>query len=170
MPNYTNTKWTDKQLQVRKRFAIVSEFCQQHKLQVIFPIWNLLPGNSSGYNLFLGTNIKAFDSEGKIMDMSLLKFSQGSLPGLYQVKVTKQQEAVEINWFNDVGASSVRLKDNLWYMAVVDSQVTGPYQTGLTRGMQGGVFTLSNPATSAIYAFFGASDKNSYSPDRYLEF
>ena len=168
MPNYANTVWTDRQKQVRKRFGLVGRFCSKYKKNLIIPIWNLKPGNSSGYNQFLTANIKAFDIDGNIMDMSLLHFSQGNLPPACSVSIEKQQAQVTISWKNELYTPDIRLKDKLWYMAVVDGQIVGPYSSGLTRGMLGGVFTLKDPATSAIYAYFAASDKKSFSPDKYL--
>lgn len=168
-PTRKKDTWSDKQIQSRKRFAIVVDFCMRYKEKVIVPIWNLLPGNACGYSQFLGANGKAFDSAGNIMEMSMLKFSNGSLPPVHQVKSVKNEGNLEVSWFNDPNLARTRLKDELWYMAVVGGQVVGPYKSGLTRGMQGGVFELKDPATSAIYVYFAASDKKSFSPDKYLE-
>lgn len=170
VPKYTEESWTDNQRQVRKRFALVSKFCQEYKKSIIFPIWNLLPGPSSGYNKFLGTNIKAFDKEGNIMDMSLLHFSNGNLTPPYQLSVEKREGDIAIGWTNDPGLSRTRIKDKLMYMAVVDGRITGPHNSYLTRGMLQGTFSLPEPSTTALYLYFASSDKQSFSPDRYVEF
>lgn len=169
VPKYTEESWTDNQRQVRKRFALVSKFCQEYKKSIIFPIWNLLPGPSSGYNKFLGTNIKAFDKEGNIMDMSLLHFSNGSLTPPYQLSVEKREGEIAIGWTNDPGLSRIRIKDKLMFMAVIDGRITGPHNSGLTRGMLQGTFPLPEPSTTALYLYFASSDKQSFSPDRFLE-
>ncbi len=141
VPKYTEESWTDSQRQVRKRFALVSKFCQEYKKSIIFPIWNLLPGPSSGYNKFLGTNIKAFDKEGNIMDMSLLHFSNGVLTPPLNLSVEKRQGEVAISWSNDTALSRTRTKDKLMFMAVKDGdgttngEITGPVITGsITNG------------------------------------
>lgn len=170
VPKYTEESWTDNQRQVRKRFALVSKFCQEYKKSIIFPIWNLLPGPSSGYNKFLGTNIKAFDKEGHIMDMSLLHFSNGNLTPPYQLSVEKREGEIAIGWTNALGLSRTRIKDKLMFMAVVDGRITGPHNSSLTRGMKEGVISLPEPSTTALYLYFASSDKQSFSPDRYVEF
>jgi len=124
VPKYTEESWTDNQRQVRKRFALVSKFCQEYKKSIIFPIWNLLPGPSSGYNKFLGTNIKAFDKEGHIMDMSLLHFSNGVLTPPLNLSVEKRQGEVAISWSNDTALSRTRTKDKLMFMAVKEGDGT----------------------------------------------
>ena len=169
VPKYTEESWTDNQRQVRRRFAIVSKFCQEYKKSIIYPIWNLLPGPSSGYNKFLGTNIKAFDKEGQIMDMSLLHFSNGTLKPPYRLSVENREGEIAIRWSNDPDLGRIRAKDKLMYMAVVDGKVTGPHNSSLTRGMLGGVISLTDPSASALYLYFAASDKQSFSPDRYVE-
>lgn len=168
LPNYSKDSWTPKQVQSRKRFAIVTQFCMAHKRNVIVPIWNLLPGNACGYSQFLGANIKAFDSLGNIKDHGLLRFSEGTLEppsGLTTVKLTDE---VSLHWANDPNLTVNRLKDELLYMALAGDKVSGPFATSLTRGMQGGVFTLSDPSTSALYLFFATSDRKAFSPDRYV--
>lgn len=170
VPKYTEESWTDNQRQVRRRFALVSKFCQEFKKSLIYPIWNKLPGPSSGYNKFLGTNIKAFDKEGTMMDMSMLHFSNGSLKPPYRLTVEKREGEIAIGWSNDPDLSRVRAKDKLMFMAVIDEKVTGPHNSSLTRGMKEGVITLPDPSTSALYLYFAASDKQSFSPDRYVAF
>ena len=169
MPTRKKNSWTPNQIQSRKRFAIVVKFCMRYKKNVIVPIWNLLPGNACGYSLFFGANGKAFDSEGNLIELSMLTFSKGNLPPAHQVKSVKKEGNLEVSWVNDPNVARTRLNDELWYMAVVGGQVVGPHNSGLTRGMQGGVFALKDPATSAIYVYFAASDKKSFSPDKYLE-
>jgi len=168
VPKYTEESWTDNQRRVRRRFAIVSKFCQEYKKSIIFPIWNKLPGPTCGYNQFLGTNIKAFDVDGNIRDLSLLQFSKGSLPPVLQLSIENRQGEVTIGWSNDPELARARLKDKLMYMAVVDGLVTGPHTSGLTRVMQGGTFTLNDPSASALYLYFASSDKLSFSPDKYV--
>ena len=168
VPKYTEESWTDNQRRVRRRFAIVSKFCQEYKKKIIFPIWNQLPGPSSGYNQFLGTNIKAFDIEGNIRDLSLLQFSKGSLPPVLQLSIENRQGEIAIGWSNDPELPRTRFKDKLMYMAVVNGQVAGPYASGLTRIMQGGIFALNDPSASALYLYFASADKKAFSPDKYV--
>ena len=168
MPNYSKDSWTPKQVLVRKRFAIVTQFCMSYKQHVIVPIWNLLPGQACGYSRFLGANIKAFDSLGNISDFALLRFSEGTLEPPSQIKAVKQQGAVTVSWANDPHVLPTRLKDDLLYMALVGDRVIGPYPTALTRGLPEGGFTLSDPSARALYLFFAAPNRKAFSPDRYV--
>ena len=168
MPNYTNESWTPKQARARKRFSIVSKFCMGYKLKLIVPIWNLLPGNACGYSQFLGANSQAFDSEGVIGDWSMLNFSDGSLPPPQQIEAIMVDNEITVSWVNDPNVAPARLNDELWLMALVGDRVDGPVQTGLTRGMQGGVVAQVDPSDRALYLFFAAPDRKAFSPDRFV--
>lgn len=168
LPNYSKDSWTPKQVQSRKRFAIVTQFCMAYKRNVIVPIWNLLPGNACGYSQFLGANIKAFDSLGNIKDHGLLHFSEGFLEPPSHVATVKEGELLTVSWTNDPNTAAARLKDGLLYMALSGDKVIGPFTTGLTRGMMGGEFTLPDSSARALYLFFAAPDRKAFSPDRYV--
>ncbi|GAP71162.1 hypothetical protein BA6E_125603 [Bacteroidales bacterium 6E] len=170
MPTYSKNSWTPKQVQSRKRFAIVTQFCMAHKRNVIVPIWNLLPGNACGYSQFLGANIKAFDSLGNIKDHGLLHFSEGFLEPPSHVATVKEGELLTVSWTNDPNTAAARLKDGLLYMALSGDKVSGPFTTGLTRCMMGGEFTLPDSSARALYLFFAAPDRKAFSSDRYVTF
>ena len=139
-----------------------------YKQKVIVPIWNLLPGNACGYSQFLGANSQAFNSEGIITDWSMLHFSNGSLQPPIQVQVEMSPGEITVGWTNDPNIDPVRLNDELWLMTLAGDQVAGPVRTALTRGMQGGLVPLDDPAARALYLFFAAPDRQAFSPDRYI--
>ena len=168
LPNYSKDSWTPKQALSRKRFSIVTQFCKLYKRDIIVPIWNLLPGEVCGYSLFLGANIKAFDSLGKIRDYAMLRFSEGSLEPPAHIGAAKQGGEVSLSWVNDPNVAGSRLMDVLLYMALVDDKVSGPFPTQLTRGSQGGGVTLADPLASALYLFFATPDRKAFSPDKFV--
>lgn len=169
LPTRKKGSGTENQIRSRKRFAIIVKFCKGFKENVIIPIWNLLSGNACGFSLFLGANGKAFDSLGNLIELSMLTFSNGNLPPAQQVKPVRKEGNLEVSWFNDTNMARTRLKDELWYMAVVGDKFNGPFQSGLTRGMGGGTITLGDDSTSAVYVFFAAPDRKDFSPDKYVE-
>ena len=168
LPNYSKDSWTPKQALSRKRFSIVTQFCMKYKREIIVPIWNLLPGEVCGYSLFLGANIRAFDSLGKIRDYAMLRFSEGSLEPPAHISAAKQGGELMVSWANDPNTNPTRLKDELLYMALVGDRVSGPFPTQLTRGSQGGEISLADPSASALYLFFAAPDRKAFSPDRFV--
>ena len=173
-PNYTEKSWTESQVKVRDRFRTVSWFCKQYKQNLIKPIWNLLPGNASGYHQFLGRNIKAFDLEGKSKDLAQLCFSEGTLPAPFMAKAERQPGQITVTWQDDSGNSRLRQSDELWYMAVnegdfpVNTEITGPYQTAVTRNQMQAVIPNAGESIVGLYLFFAASDRTGFSPDRYM--
>lgn len=79
-PKYTDKSWTPRQKQHRERFRKVNEFWMKFQMQIILPIWYLLPGRASGYHQFLKANMAAFSAEGELSDISMLHFLNGSQP------------------------------------------------------------------------------------------
>ncbi|MGQ7870910.1 hypothetical protein [Sunxiuqinia sp. sy24] len=168
-PTYSKDSWSERQIQNRQRFKAVNAFCRQHQQQVIIPIWNQLPGNSSGYHQFLKANIAAFDSQGELEDPSMLHFSEGPLPLPFKLRASIQQDQLELSWLNDSKLTTTRHSDELWYMTSSSENINGPFKSDLTRGMEGGMLSLSGTeACTGLYLFFASSDRKAFSPDRFL--
>ncbi len=168
-PKYTKDSWSERQVQNRHRFRQANAFCRQYQQQVIVPIWNQLPGSSSGYHQFLKANMPAFNSQGELEDQSMLHFSEGPLPVPYQLRGQVQADQLELSWQNDSALTGARLADELWYMTVAPEAIQGPFESGLTRGLEGGLLSLPEPEQyTGFYVFFASSDRKAFSPDRFL--
>jgi len=173
VPVYTKGSWTMNQKQHRLRFKKVTEFCRQYRMNIIRPIWNLLPGKASGYGKFLKANMPAFGRDGKLIDKSMLHFSSGVLPLPYHLKAERtegQNNTIYMTWANDAMLPQQQQYDELLYMAAKGDEFTGPYAAGLKRRDCGGVFDLPDDIENAdaLYLFFASGDRGSFSPDKYF--
>jgi len=173
-PQYSRSSWTENQKQHRLRFKKVAEFCRQYRMNIIRPIWNLLPGKASGYGKFLKANMPAFDRDGRLTDKSMLRFADGALPLPYHLKALRtegQNNTIAISWENDAIMPRQQEYDELLYMAVRGDEFTGPFGAGLKRRDCGGAFGLPEgyENADALYLFFASRDRLRYSPDRYFE-
>jgi len=168
-PQYTKDSWSERQVQNRHRFRQANAFCRQYQQQVIVPIWNQLPGSTSGYHQFLKANIPAFNSRGALEDQSMLHFSDGVLPLPYQLQLAAQGDQLALSWQNDSSMTGVRLEDELWYMTLSPEAIQGPFESGLKRGSKGGILNFSEQGESTgLFVFFASSDRKAFSPDRFL--
>ena len=173
-PEYSKSSWTMNQKQHRERFKKVAEFCRQFRLNIIRPIWNLLPGKASGYGKFLKANMPAFGRDGSLTDKSMLHFSNGTLPLPYHLSVARVEGAgntIEASWENDALIPFTQKDDDLLYVAAAGEVFKGPFETGYKRQMGGCLIALPSEAgtVDAVYLFFASGDRHRYSPDRYIE-
>jgi len=174
-PNYSETSWTSRQIQHRERFRQVNNFCAQFKLEIIKPIWNLLPGKGSGYNRFIKANMPAFGLDGKLVDKAMLRFSDGVLPLPFHFKAEKpfqNENKIRVSWENDSLISSQLNRDDLLLLTSFGDSFGGPYRTGIKRSELTAVLELpieSSPV-EAVYLFFASVDRKKYSPDKFFSF
>ncbi len=173
-PQFKESSFTSRQKKNWERFGKINAFCQLQKFGVIIPIWNKVAEKKSGYHLFMKANAPAFGLDGELADQSLLHFSDGSLPSPFHYvveAVAGEPGKLNVSWENDPMLSGQYMHDELLMMVAHDGEFSGPYPTGLLRQQQQGTIVLpqqSQPA-SGIYLFFGAPDREAFSPDRYLE-
>jgi hypothetical protein len=84
-------------------------------MQIIQPIWNLIPGKGSGYNRFLKANMPAFGFDGQLVDRSMLHFSDGVLPFPFHFRVeviTDVSNKIKVSWENDAFINYMYDKDD----------------------------------------------------------
>jgi len=93
-----------KQQDQRTRFAGIVHFAQIIKYPIIKPIWNGASGNITGHNLFVKTNMSAFDEHGDIKDYSKLKLSTGDiyLPADFKIAMNSETKSLDISWKEDM--------------------------------------------------------------------
>lgn len=172
-PDFSKTKWSEKQVMVRERFRKVNDFCARFKNSLIIPIWNLSIDRGSGYHKFLKSNINAFDSSGEIADLSMLHFSDGKLVLPFELRVSIEGQKpgeLRVSWQNQEDLAEVSLDDELMMMIAGQNGFEGPLSTGLTRAIGQGTIILPVNAGKilAVYLLFASPQRRSYSPDKYF--
>ncbi len=171
-PQFSGNSWSPRQKQHRERFKKMADFCREYKFSVIFPIWRKVSATQIGYNLFLKANAPAFGLDGELADLSLLRFSDGSLPVPFQIGAEQQPgdpAKIAVSWVNDPMLSPQFKQDELMMMVAHAGQFSGPYATGIRRMEQQGVIALPEglQQIEGIYLFFGSPDREAFSPDHY---
>jgi hypothetical protein len=172
-PQYTDKSWTPRQKQHRERFRKVNEFCMKFRTQIILPIWNLLPGRASGYHQFLKANMAAFSAEGDLTDISMLHFSNGSLPFPFKFKAgweSVETTLLQFTWENDALMFGKLANDELQIITSSEGTFNGPFATSIKRSQLNGKYTLpvNRNKVEAIYVYFAAADYSNYSIDKYF--
>lgn len=129
----------------------------------------------SGYNLFIGSNIAAFDRNCRIVDYSLLHISTGSLelPPYFQLQSCTESEVI-LNWQKGVPENSDRNKDQLMAAYLTNDgcfslkwlPLTGVYR-------KDGQAILNIPEWTKgeihLYCFFANRKQEKYSPEKYFQ-
>ena len=126
----------------------------------------------TGYNLFLKTNLPAFNADGTGFDFEWMHLSAGKLPLPHRLKVQKvadDPEKVEITWTYDTENVLAGSRDVLMMTVVRDGKFAAPIATGILRKQQSAVIGL--PATGTvqgIYLSFASNERKFYSPDQWF--
>ena len=174
-PNRKKNSWSKKQQQHRSRFQACTRFYQALRETVVIPIWNLsATKNLSGYNLFMKTNLPAFDAEGARIDPALLHFSMGTLPLPQHLSIVRDETSpttVQISWSAELITRAEQPDDELLMMIRNDFQTFGPIETECLRKDESCRFDLSEWASESkwnLYLFFASADRTRYSTDQYF--
>lgn len=170
-----DSEWTDKQIQARRRFSIISKFTFANKTAIIKPIWNLSPENSSsGYNLFKKYNSKAFGAEGEIIDPSVLYASNGSLPLPVDIhiKTSEDKHSFQVSWSEDKYNYKNQYEDTLVYCTLVDEDFFNITYTDVKRKNLSTTIEIKSldDLNDYVYIFFTNSDRSAFSNSRALRF
>ncbi len=178
LPSYDGNAGSSTRSKQNARLSSVVTLYQSIKSTFLIYSWNREAHNrnvSSGYNLFVRENIKAFDTEYNVGDFSLLQLTVGDLQIPFHLQ---QQEAPEgvfsIIWGNTPCGYDRRNKDELVLAVIYDNE---PFRvqiienTGITRDIGVANIPLEQPeATEAhVYAFFTNADKDSFTNSRYFK-
>ena len=169
--DHYNDANTEKQVQQRAKFAAVVALAQSIKTKIIKPIWDQKAVKMTGFNLFVKTNIGAYDEEGNVADYSLLTFSLGNVPIADNLAIA-DDEAVEggikVTWSDNSEDEGAAATDQLMLVAMA---ADGIYvvNTGVTRNTEiANILLPFGPGVEAnVYAFFKNPDQNTYSNDQH---
>jgi hypothetical protein len=167
----SKNSWSPKQLMHRQRFKMVNQFCGLHK-QIINLVWNKTDSQQNGYNLFLKTNMPAFDSEGNLTNYGLIRLTTGNivLPGSLSVEYING-EMLNATWSMDELSGNCNDNDELFVVAKYPGlKYTMPISTGAKRSEQQAIIKLhpSKGKALGVHLFFGKSDKSDFSADQYF--
>ena len=166
-PNASNTEAQQKQ---RSRFKSVVSLASSLMSSLIRPVWNLVGGKITGYNLFVKTNMPAFDESGTLVNYSDFRASMGALPLPENLNIQDDADVVsgvELSWKDDSG-SGVGNADDKLHLLVMTADKVHIVNTASVRSDQSAEITLPAPAGEVhVYAFFGTADGGQFSPDLY---
>jgi len=164
--------WSNKQTQTWKRFRALTDFWNQFKYKPLQQIWKIADKGSRGINLFISTNMPAFDADGVLIDPERLHFSAGKLPLPYRFSASRMAEEpgkIEVSWNIAKAPGSGRPDDELRMTIAKDGKFTGPASTGFLRKAGTAVIqSESLAAAQAVYLSFASDKRNMYSEDQYF--
>ncbi|RZT91013.1 hypothetical protein EV201_3377, partial [Ancylomarina subtilis] len=157
-PNASNTEAQQKQ---RSRFKSVVSLASSLLSSLIRPVWNLVGGKMTGYNLFVKTNMPAFDESGELVNYSDFHASTGALPLPENLNIQDDADVVsgiELSWKDDSDTGVGNADDKLHLMVMTPERVH-ILNTASVRSDQSAEITLPVPAGNVhVYAFFGTAD------------
>jgi len=166
-PNASNSEAQQKQ---RSRFKSVVGLASSLMSNLIRPVWNLSSGKMTGYNLFVKTNMQAFNETGDLVNYSDFHASVGALPLPGSLIIQDDADVVsgiELSW-NDESASGMGNADDKLHLLVMDGEQVHILHTTVKRSDESLEITLpSAPGDVHVYAFFGSADEGIFSTDLY---
>jgi len=167
-----NTSNTEKQQEQRSRFKSVVKMASLLLATLIRPVWNLSSGRITGYNLFVKTNINAFDQDGDLVNHSDFHASVGTLAlpsGLAIQDDVDVSSGIIVSWINESGSGIGNNDDDLHLVVVKYDEIHVLHPRNV-RSDQSAELTLPvSPGTVHIYAYFGKANGSQFSTDSYQE-
>jgi hypothetical protein len=168
-PNTSNTEAQQKQ---RSRFKSVVSLASSLLPSLIRPVWNLSSGKMTGYNLFVKTNMPAFDESGVLVNYSDFHASVGALPLPESLNVQDDADVVsgvELSWKDD-SVTGIGNADDKLHLLVMNSERVHILNTASVRSDESAEITLPVSVGDVhVYAFFGTTDGGKFSTDLYAE-
>ena len=163
-----NTSNTERQQVQRSRFKSVVKMASSLLASLIRPVWNLSAGKITGYNLFVKTNLAAFDESGELTKFEDFKASVGSLalPGnLSTVNDTEVSSGITVSW-SDESANGIGQADDQLHLLILKDDQVQVLHPGTLRSAETADVTLPfEPGMLHVYAYFGATDESEFSSD-----
>lgn len=167
-----NTSNTVKQQEQRSRFKSVVKLASLLLATLIRPVWNLSSGKMTGYNLFVKTNMDAFDQDGDLVNHSEFHASVGTLALPADLSVQDDADVssgIELAW-NDESASGVGSADDRLHLVLVRYGEVKVLHPGTLRSAQSAELSIPFSAGMVhVYTYFGNADGSVYSSDQHHE-
>ena len=166
-PNSSNSEDQQKQ---RSRFKAVVSFASSLLETLIRPVWNLSAGKMTGYNLFVKTNMPAFNDSGDLANYSQFRASVGNLSLPSSISIQDDSEVssgIEITWKDESSTGLGNAGDKL-HLLVMSATRVHIIHLDAVRSDQSAEITLPvDPGSTHIYAFFGTVEEDEFSEDHY---
>ncbi|TKG95392.1 hypothetical protein EYV94_08080 [Puteibacter caeruleilacunae] len=164
---------TDKQISQRNRFKGVVGLANILRDVFINPIWKYKAVKMTPTNLFVKTNMQAFDQDGEIGDYSLLKMTVGSLPlpfGL-NIKASEDPKQIDVSWKPGVKPLPKRENDKLILFIMMDGDMVIMDDLDAKRSdLEATIMVPYEPGMKIqIYAFFASPEDDAYSESYHSE-
>lgn len=174
--HYRDAVTPAQQLQ-RGRMDAVIPFYRQFKGTLIPHIWKIAAEKAgcSGYNLFVGQNMKAFDREGNIFDFSAVTLSRGTLPMPAHQNIDEAgADFVALNWDEAEGFPGQREEDRMIAGVIYEAEPFEVFFCPLEK-VRRKDFRVRIPlerkgeGTVHLYVFWSTDDSTRFSDQCYFE-
>jgi hypothetical protein len=165
--------WSEKQEQTWNRFRALTDLWNRFRFTPVQKMWKIADKGQRGINLFIKTNMPAFDPDGALVDPERLHFSAGSLPLPYEitaVRSAQEPDKIEVTWNTSPVPGSARPDDELMMMVASNGNFKGPVATGTIRKAGSAVIQSGELVTAeAVYLYFASDKRKIYSWDQYFK-
>ncbi len=172
-PDRSKDTWSATQKTYFSKFGKVALFWRQNVPVKVKQIFQLAAEGMTGYNLFLKTNLPAFNADGTEIDLQWLHLSAGKLPLPHKLeakKMTGDPSKVEVSWQDDSDTGLALPKDELMIIVADGGKYKGPSATGALRSQGTALIQLPSGIGNlqGIYLSFASEQRELYSPDQFF--
>ena len=157
----------------RKKVSNLATFWVQSIPRDIRRIFDLASEEMTAYNLFLKTNLPAFNVDGTQIDFEWFHLSAGKLPLPHKFRASRvagDPEKIEVSWQDDSDIGLAGSRDELMMAVVHEGKFTSPIPTGVFRKQETAV--IQPPAgigtIQGIYLSFASKEREMYSADQWF--
>lgn len=173
MKERPKNSWSPEQVIYRQKVSRTAAFWKELVNNPVRQTYNLAAENMSGYNLFLKTNLPAFNSDGTQMDLERLHVSFGKLPLPHLLKaivVESDPTKWNVSWKNDSGIGLSHKDDELMVVFAHDGTFSHPITTSIQRIRETAMVQVPQGTgiLQGIYLFFASTDRKLYSVDQFI--
>jgi hypothetical protein len=165
--------WSGRQKQTWERWRAVTTFWNRFRFTPVQQIWKIADKGQRGINLFISSNMPAFDPDGVLVDQERLHFSAGRLPLPFNFTVVRSMEdpeKIEVAWDTNPVPGGARSDDELRMVIFSNGNFKGPVATGFIRKEGAAVIQSADLGTAtAVYLSFASDKRKLYSWDQYFK-
>ncbi len=177
LPSYDGNSGSPTRARQNARLSSAVTHYQAIKNTFLYHAWRMEATRReivSGYNLFLKSNISAYNTDYTVGDFTLLTFILGTLPVPFQMRQQESPAGVlSITWEASPWSNDRRNKDKLSFAVVYDNE---PFRveiienTGITRFDGEAIipFARAGAREAHVYAFFTTEKKDAFSNNVYF--
>jgi hypothetical protein len=176
-PDHYHDAKSLKQQEIRSRFKAITKFTKIALRGVIRPIWENGDRKKTSTNIFVQTNLKAFDEYGELTNYDKLEISTGIIysPRKFHIEEDATTKGIyNIEWYCGKACTISNHDDVLRVVALdKDDELNRIYEIDVeaTRVDEKASINLKDfeLATVELYFFFEMKSENLFSPSYHLE-